>query len=514
MRQSDDFMDFTNKYGHSEDAKISDVLWLCTTLFTTASKVVKSRSIIWFTNDDSPHQSGHAQLQQAFQKAKDIQQLQIDVKFCPMSTSFDGDKFYKELICQIMNFNVNDFEFPEPLLDERPLVNRISSRSYKKRALAYLEFEISNTSKFGVGVYSNTGKDKAQLKSHIFSRKDNKEIKKRRFVRYGYRPQTNGSDDEDAEFEFTENLDPTKTVKYRVIGNDCVKFSITEAFGIKQVMNPKIKLLAFKSKDFLNESFYYIKSPQFLYPHDGKIKNSSKLFRALWEQMIKEDKVGICAYTMRLKSSPRIVALVPSQQTLQDDEIIRYDGFQMIFLPFADDIRDLSKFMDAETIDSEENDEQIENLMMKIIGKLKVKYTPLMFENMQNHRIITLVENQVYDEDLDEETMNSFKLPNVAAQDQRIGKYVDEVEELIDGFAEVKVTKRKKNDKDENANNEKRAKVAPDDINVELILEKCQKGDVKSITNQMLRDYLSLKQVSGISKMNKADLVSKIISLA
>lgn len=507
-------MNFTNKYGHTEDANISDVLWLCTTLFTNASKVIKSRNLIWFTNQDSPHLTGKDQLQKAFQKAKDIQLLQIDVKFCPMNVAFDGDQFYKELICQIMNLDVENFEFPETLLDKKLLLNRIITRGYKKRALAYLEFEITNGTKFGVGVYTNTAKDKAKLKSTTLSRKDNKEIKKRRYYKYGYHPQTeDGSDDEEAEFHLTENLDPTKAIKCRFIGKEKVKFSTLEAFEIKQVMNPKIKLLAFTSNDFLNECFYYGKSPQFIYPHDGKIKNSSKFFRALWEQMIDDDKVGICVYTMRLKSSPRIVALVPSQQTFQDGELICYDGFQLIFLPFTDDVRDLTKFM-SETVDPEDDDENIQRLMRKIITKLRTKYTPLMFDNKLNSRIVTLVENQVYDEELDEETMDSMKYPNVEAQDERIGKYVNAIDELIDGFDEIKVSKRKTKETDENGNREKRSKIAPGDINEELILEKCRQDDIKSITVQMLRDYLSLKNVTGISKMNKGDLVAKIISLS
>lgn len=511
MQQSDDLMDFKNKFGHTSDAKISDVLWLCTTMFTNARKVIKSRNIIWFTDEDSPNVSGQSQ---AFQKAKDLQQLQIEVVFCPLISEFDGEKFYRELVCQIMKIDLDEFEFPEPMLDEKHLLGPMTRRGHKNRAMAYLEFEISSALKFGVGVYSNKRKDKAILSTVQLLRKDNSEIKRKRFTKFAYKRSSEdaGSDDEEGELDY-EHLNPADAYKFLDIGDEKVKFTTLEAFEIKQVMNPKLKLLAFKPKSFVNECYYFIKSQSFLYPHDGRIKNSSKLFRALWEKMIADDKVAVCAYTMRMKSFPRLVILVPSQQALQDGELFSYDGFHLIYMPYADDIRDLSKFM-PEPVAEQENDFAVRENLSKIISKLRIKYTPTMFDNMRNHRIIACVESQAYDEELDDDTRESFKCPNIEAQDERIGQYVDIIDSLIDGFEEVKVTKRKKETTtDVNANTEKRTKVAPEDLNKDLILEKCLSGDVKSVTVQQLKDYLSSEKVSGISKLNKTDLAAKIVAL-
>jgi ATP-dependent DNA helicase 2 subunit 1 len=63
---------------------------------------------------------------------------------------------------------------------------------------------------------------------------------------------------------------------------------------------------------------------------------------ALIREMIKEDKIAIVRFIPRENSIVRFCALVPQEEKIDEEDGFQTPpGFQLIFLPFADDIRDL-----------------------------------------------------------------------------------------------------------------------------------------------------------------------------
>lgn len=502
-------MDFNNKYGHLTDSKISDVLWLCSTMFSSSGKHIRIPQIMWYTNEDLPHQVGSNDHQQAFQKAKDLQQLQLDLQFYPMKEDFNGDLFYKELICQLLDLDMEDFPFPVPQLNERILLQRMFRRGNSKRAVCYLNVELSEKAKFGVGMYS-FARSTFVPKPTKLTRDTNEEIVTKRAYKYGTVEDDGNVSASNVEgiFDYTEKLEPAMTKKYQQCGGEKICFTPLEAYEIKQVMEPKIKVLGFKPSSVLCER-NHIRSPHFVYPSDSRIKNSAVFFRALWERCLAEDKVVICAFTMRLKSNPRLVALVPQEQSESEGDIIRYDGFRLVFIPFAGDIRDISEVLKAPEI----VDDEITSLMKKIVGRLRIKFSATMFDNPVVKAIYGKIEEQLYDDDdPDEELTKDSTLPNLNAQDDRIDEYANKLEELVGSF-EPEPKKAAKRKGSEEPGEAKKKKVEAEDINVELVLQKCESKDVKSLTVSTLRAYLSLKNFSGASKLNKAQLVEKILEL-
>lgn len=502
-------MDFDNKFGHSKDAKISDVMWLCSSIFGSCDKQIRVPTIMWYTDEDLPHQDGSGDQRQAFQKAKDLQQLHIDLHFFPLKADFDGDLFYKELLCQLLGEELDDYLFPMPQLDEKKLLQRMFRRGCNKRALSYLSVEFSENVKFGVGIYAFTRKS-TMPKPILLSRSNREEIVTKRSYKYGTFQEGNDGIVEnvsnlEANFDYNEKLEPNKAVKYQKCGGDEIKFTLLEAYEIKQVMEPKIKVLGCKPSSVLNEH-NHIKCPYFLYPADTRVKNSTVFFRALWERCLADDKVVICIFTMRLKSYPRLVALVPQEQAFGDDgEILRYDGFRMQFIPFAGDIRDLSEvFTRAPDVDAD-----ITFAMKKIVGRLRINYAPTMFDNPATTKIYSTIEQQVFEDDPDEEPHRDSTLANLEVQDDRIDQYVVDLSHLLGGFEEA-AHKRKASEEPAAT---QRKKVSSDDVNQELVLQKCKEGKVKDLTVVILRGYLELNKVSGISKLNKAQLVEKILEV-
>lgn len=57
FRASDDFFDFSNKYGHS-NGNFADALWLCSRMFIKSGYKLQSSTIVIFTDNHQPHQPG------------------------------------------------------------------------------------------------------------------------------------------------------------------------------------------------------------------------------------------------------------------------------------------------------------------------------------------------------------------------------------------------------------------------------------------------------------------------
>lgn len=504
-------MNFKNKFGHTTNAKISDILWLCSTLFSSCGKHIRVPQIMWYTNEDQPHQTGTSEHQQAFQKAKDLQQLPLELQFYPMKENFDGEKFYKELICQLLAIDIDDFTFPQPQLNERNILQRMFRRGYSKRALSYLNVELSEKVKFGVGVYSFSRKSVVPRPTKL-ARDTNEVIERTRAYKYATVEGDGGDVDHEniGVLDYKHTLEPEQMIKYQENGGEKIVFTKLEAYEIKQVMEPKLKLLGFKPSNVLS-NHNHIKPAYFIYPSDTRVKNSHLFFRALWERCLAEDKVVICAFTMRLKSYPRLVALVPQEQSESDGDIIRYDGFIMKFIPFAGDIRDLSEVMKA----PEKVDENVTAAMKKIVGRLRIKYSATMFENPCVTKLYAKIEEQLFadaDEEQDEEATKDSTMPDISAQDERIDQFVSALEQLVGGFkAEPKKTAKRKGS--EEPSEPKKKKVDAVDVNEEVVLDRCKANDTKALTVPILRAYLSRKNVQGASKMAKGQMIEKIVEM-
>lgn len=508
LRASDDLMDFKNKYGSQQAAstKIADILWLCSSMLSSSGKLFRVSQLMWFTDDDAPHKVGTSDFNQAFQKAKDLQQLRLDIQFFPMKPDFDEELFYRELVCQLLEDDLEEFQFPAmpyPIPDSI-LNKRLFRRGFKNRAVAHLLVELSENAKFGVGVYSTSSKA-AIPKPVTIARDTNEQIISKRSYKYGTLPDdVEGIVNLENGFDYTEKLEPAKTIKYQYCGGEKIKFTPLEAYEIKQIMDPKIKVLGFKPASVINP-LIHVKSPYFLYPNEARVKNSSLLFRTLWERCLTQEKVIICLFTMRLKSYPRLVALVPQEETEKDGEVMRFDGFRLEFIPFAEDVRDLSEIL----TDSPVVDNDLVTNIAKVMGRLRINYSPSTFQNPAVAKVYAKIEEQVFDEETEEEFTDTT-MPKVEAQDERIDQFVEAIEQLCGFDADAAPKKRKATS--ENGESAAPKKKAPADIDMDVVLENCR-NNPKLLTVSILKAYLENKDVKGLSKMNKAQLIAKVLEL-
>jgi len=73
------------------------------------------------------------------------------------------------------------------------------------------------------------------------------------------------------------------------------------------------------------------------------VKGSAKALGALLQGMIELEQYAVAFLIARKSSIPRFVALLPQPEEIDPDtnEMKQAAGFHVIFLPYADDVRNL-----------------------------------------------------------------------------------------------------------------------------------------------------------------------------
>lgn len=168
-------------------------------------------------------------------------------------------------------------------------------------------------------------------------------------------------------------LMPDQIKRYIEYGGKRVYFSRDDVVQVKHYDAPGLQVIAFKPISTLRWNSN-IRSSYFLYPSEGYIEGSSKAFVALLNAMAKKQKYALARLIARKSSEPRLVALLPQEEVADELGQVQPSGFNVIFLPYLDDIRDIP-------VETHENatDEQVD-AAKALISKLKLTEVPS-FEN-------------------------------------------------------------------------------------------------------------------------------------
>lgn len=184
-----------------------------------------------------------------------------------------------------------------------------------------------------------------------------------------------------------------------------------------------MKLLGFQNIDTLS-SLHNISSASFIYPTEEVIKGSTQLFSALLKSCLKMNKLALTRAVMRKNAGPVICALLPQEEVIdsEDGSQIMPNGFYLIPLPFADDLRS-----PPDVVGAEATEEQIE-ASAAWLKKLRRKagYDPNEYENPYFNLMRRNIESQALDEPLDESDIKNDKtMPPVEQMEKRAGYLID-----------------------------------------------------------------------------------------
>ncbi|XP_075689711.1 X-ray repair cross-complementing protein 6 isoform X2 [Rhinoderma darwinii] len=399
---------FSETIGHSTDFSLGEALWHCTNLFSNVKVKMSHKRIMLFTNEDHPHSNDSAKITQAITKAKDLRDTGIflDLMHLEKEGGFDISLFYRDIVNTDNDEDLGvQFKASRKLDD---LMRKVRAKESKKRSMCRIPLKLDDDLCLTVGVYNLIQKAIKPPPVKLY-RESNEPIKTKTRT---FNKETGSL------------LLPSDTKKAQTYGNRQIVLEKEETEQLKRFDDPSLVLIGFKPISLLKKH-HFIRPAQFIYPEESLVSGSSTLFHALLIKCLERQVMAICRYTPRKNTPPRFVALVPQEEKLDDDNVqVKPPGFNLIFIPFADDIRNIDY---PEIVRA--NDEQVDK-MKEIVHKLRFKYRSDSFENPVLQQHFRNLEALALDL-MEPEPIEDLTLPKTDMINNRLGSLSEEFKELV-----------------------------------------------------------------------------------
>uniref|UniRef100_K3WYY1 Ku domain-containing protein n=1 Tax=Globisporangium ultimum (strain ATCC 200006 / CBS 805.95 / DAOM BR144) TaxID=431595 RepID=K3WYY1_GLOUD len=363
-----------------EKIAISNALWHCGIAFSNANLKKKDSQRVWlFTNDDSPPPPDAGETGRVQKQAQNHVELKRTLNLFyitpPGKQKFDLSKFYS---CVFKDYTL-ETEDDEPIVGADGVVVQYQPafpvdsledmmegslrKRFRKRRLATLALHVTKDVSVGVELYAL-----------VVVQKKAPAVKLSASTNTPLKSDTKWLCEDTGAYVTADQI---KTcIDY---GGKRVYFSRDDVLQIKHYDAPGLQLICFKPITSLKWN-NNTRAPYFIYPAEGYIEGSTKAFVALLNSMVKKQKYALARLIARKSSEPRLVALVPQEEVNDELGQVQPSGFNIIFLPYLDDIRDIP----VETAERGKY-EQID-AAKALISKLKLTEVPS-FENpdLQKH---------------------------------------------------------------------------------------------------------------------------------
>jgi len=200
---------------------------------------------------------------------------------------------------------------------------------------------------------------------------------------------------------------------------------------IKHFENPGMKLIGFKSKNCM-KIYQNIRPSYFIYPDEGVVKGSSKMFHALINSLVKKDKIAYVRFVAREGAMVRFCYLVPQRETgIQDGEIGQYTppGFHLIFLPYAEDVREIEDHLahQERLPETSKEDERTAKLFVK---NMSIDFDSRNFENPSIQKFYSGLQSFALDEKNPEEVQDMLE-PDYEGM-EKMKEIIDKMKDTFD----------------------------------------------------------------------------------
>ena len=170
-----------------------------------------------------------------------------------------------------------------------------------------------------------------------------------------------------------------------------VPVSVEEMRAVKKFDRVGITLMGFKPRSFL-KPYHNVKHSTFVFPDEKKVIGSQQCADALIKEMIRKDKIAIVRAQARDNASVRFCAMLPQDESFDEDFGLQTPpGFQLVVLPYAEDIRDLSDIKEAAGLGQADAGEEVpvvdtlkqeeKNAARLLIKNLTIDFNSRNFEN-------------------------------------------------------------------------------------------------------------------------------------
>ena len=394
------------------NSNLNNALWIVHSLLKNYDKKIYKRRIFLFTDNDDPI-SNIQEKNICIQRAKDMNDSDITIELFPMN--FDNKRFnLSNFYAQIIPYNSDEDGGNDNLLTIeqctdrlRELTKRIRQKEIKKRTLGKCPFFLTNNTKIYMNVYS-TVKRSNKGKIYTVDGKTNKLLK--------------GLNSIQCKDTGTE-LYPEQVGTYQLYGNKRIIFSKEEMNKIKFFEEPGMKLLGFKSIESI-KPYYNVHESYFIYPNELFSNGSGTLVDAMIKQMLNKNKCAIVKFVSREGSVVKICALMPQAEKYDEDYFQTPPGFNMIILPWADDIRSNSEIMAKYPKELPKVNEEQSELAKKIIKKMNISFDCRAFENVELQKFYSTLQALALEEN------------NIEQVDDTMQPHTEGLEKVLKGLDE------------------------------------------------------------------------------
>ncbi|KAG8406978.1 ATP-dependent DNA helicase II subunit 1, variant 2 [Metarhizium acridum] len=493
----------------SDRAIMSNVLFCANQIFTTKAANFGSRRLFIITDNDNPHPSDKAAMSAAAVRAKDLYDLGVTIDLFPITrddSKFDLSKFYDDIvyrdpIAEANSTAVAISKSGDGLSLLSSLTSNINSKQTPKRAMfSNLPFEIAPGLRISVKGYNVLHRQTPARTCYIWLE--------------GEQPQIATGETTRLAEDSTRTVEKGEMKKAYKFGGEYVYFTPDEQKSLRDFGPPVIRIIGFKPRKLL-PIWASVKKSTFIFPSEEDFVGSTRVFTALWQKLIKDNKIGIAWCIVRSNSQPILAAIVPSRERSDDKSGTPYlpAGLWIYPLPFADDLREI-KPPDGVMQSSDELKTQMRTIVQQL-QLPKAMYNPLKYPNPALQWHYKILKALALEEEVPETAEDATK-PKYKAISKRAGGYLEEWSgKLEEDAGTARTSKSLKREADDEVSDrpvkQRRGasgQVNPSSMSVAELKEAIASGAIMKMTVSQLRDIAGSKGLSTAGK--KAELAERI----
>lgn len=490
-----------------DEVSMANVLFCANQIFTTKAPNFSSRRLFLVTDNDYPHASDRDARNSAAVRAKDLFDLGVTIELFPIShpdqdRMFDRNKFYNDIV---YSSTPADPDAPAPLVtDIKPansgapdgisllqsLLSSVASRAAPKRALfSSIPFELGPGLKIGVKGFIIIKRQEPKRTTYVYLPPDSEKAQ----IAVGT---TTLLADDTA--RTVEKLEIRKAYKF---GGETISFSEEELAQIQNFGEPILRIIGFKPMSSLR-AWANLKPSTFVYPSEEHFVGSTRVFSALHQKLLKDQKTAVAWYIARRNAAPVLAAIIAGaeERTSQGEQTMP-PGLWIKPLPFADDIREPPETNLVKSTD------ELTDAMRVIVQQLqlpKAVYDPTKYPNPSLQWFYRILQALALDEDLPEKPEDKTE-PKWKQIHKRAGGFVVAWGEALEAAFREWQTSNSKYIHPQITGGAKRSTPAASDASAGGRLKKVKQEDDEGPTEDEIR---SAYEKDKVAKFKVADLKS------